>query len=394
MVNTQTMTRAGGTTYQRRVPHRRPNGHAKPAAKVKEPKPVRQPVPKEHFGYNAALARPQPQMLVEGLIPDKLLTLLYGMTGAGKSYIVAEIAFCLATGKLLFDKLPVTRNATDEDGVVILFSAEEPEAFMQSRMAALVADNFEADVEGRIECIPCAPRLDSQEDLDDCLATVRKIAGKRPVIAIFIETLVRMLGKLHGNDNAAGGAFTSYIERLIAEFDCAVIVSGHSPKSGDRTIAGSQVFTNDAPVTPHVAGKSRTRPDGSRALETITISFGPDDKFRIGPKPAPITVRSKVVTIPVPVFGHETDLVFTAADQQPEIEEDVTAQALDAGRAIGKPLVTVAEIVRHLIPDDADGKRRHALQVQLIRACNDGRLPAKKGKGKRDPWVIETLPGG
>ena len=62
------------------------------------------------YGERGARKDRATAMLVEGLIPAGLLTVPYGLTGHGKSYVMAELAYCLATGKPVFGHLSVTKG--------------------------------------------------------------------------------------------------------------------------------------------------------------------------------------------------------------------------------------------------------------------------------------------
>ena len=206
-----------------------------------------EPLPFIHLAERGARKDKATAMLVEGLIPAGLLTVPYGLTGHGKSYVMAELAYCLATGKPVFGHLPVTKA-----GIVVMFIGEEPDAFVDSRLVALQQCHG-LDPANNVVIIPEVPRLDHADHLAQSLATLELIATRGPIVAVFIETLSRMLGSLPAKEDTTGSLFTRFTDDVIrVTGGAAVIVSAHSPKSGDRTIAGTQNFLNNAAVTPYI----------------------------------------------------------------------------------------------------------------------------------------------
>ena len=269
-----------------------------------------------------------------------------------------------------------------------MFIGEEPDAFVDSRLVALQQCHG-LDPANNVVIIPEVPRLDHADHLAQSLATLELIATRGPIVAVFIETLSRMLGSLPAKEDTTGSLFTRFADDVIrVTGGAAVIVSAHSPKSGDRTIAGTQNFLNNAAVTPYITASIK-----DKALTAITISFGPDDKFRIGPKPAPITVHPRTITLPAPVFGHTSDMAFFDDEQDTQQGPGVVLSEL---QAMGKPSAPLADIIKHIYPQrpneqPAEYDRRIKTRLKAMqRACEPGGDLASHASKHGRQWVIST----
>jgi hypothetical protein len=255
-------------------------------------------------------------MVVEKLVPDEKLVIIWGDTGHGKTYLLAELATAIAMRRPAFGQFAV--NRPQPGGVVVIFAAEDPRELVKSRLTAL-ARKYNRNLEGRIYVSRVALPVGDAEQLEYLREQLRAIQERtnRRIDAIFNDTMGRSIGTDNPNDADVAQHFSIVMEQLIREFRCPVICTAHSPKSGE-TIAGSKIFSNNAPVTIHVEGAF----DKNRQLVSFLNTFFP--KYRIGPTPPRFRVKAEKAELPWTVNGHKTDLVFhMVAEAEVEVEAEV-----------------------------------------------------------------------
>jgi hypothetical protein len=206
---------------------------------------------------------------------------------------------------------------------------------------------------------------------------------------ILNDTLGRSIAGLKPNDQETGQIFTSAMERLIAEFETTILCSAHQPKSGDG-ISGTQVFLDNAPVTPHVEGIK-----SGGQLHGFKVTMEP--KFRVGPPPKPFTVKARAVALPEVVNGSHSDLVFALDNGAvPEAHSAVRGRILASLSAHPLNFVYVCQasgltrdqIANHVRGKIFDGKLKVKPDCRdLVVSDTDGMIPAK-----REDWFFR-LPG-
>jgi hypothetical protein len=80
----------------------------------------------------AMATTPPPDFLVDGLIPDRRVTLAHGKTDAGKTYLTLELAAAVAGGWPALEHFKVNHQ-----GLVIYFAGEDYDDILHGRLAAL-----------------------------------------------------------------------------------------------------------------------------------------------------------------------------------------------------------------------------------------------------------------
>jgi hypothetical protein len=254
------------------------------------------------------LREPEVPMVVSKMVPDLRPMFVWGVTGNGKTYAIAELAAAIAWRLPAFGKFPV--NLPGSGGVVVIFAAEDTRELVLSRLTAL-AIKHNRSIEGRIFVSQVALPVDDpglQDHLRRKLREIQERAGLK-IDAIFNDTTGRSLGMLSPRDEEVAHAYTKMCEKLCKEFRCPTISTIHAPASGER-LAGSQVFENNVAVVMSVEGRKR---DGR--LQSMRISF--DKKYRIGAPPPPFWAVPEAIRLPKPVNENETDLVFSFTDKDP-----------------------------------------------------------------------------
>jgi hypothetical protein len=321
------------------------------------------------LSYEAWMRVPDAPMVVDKLVPSEKLAIVWGDTGCGKTYLLAELATAIAWRRPAFGSYPV--NLPRRGGVVVIFAGEDAKELVKSRLQALSVKHNRS-LEGRVYVAGVALPVDDDEKLEYLRKKVREIqadSGRR-IDAIFNDTLGRSLGSKSPNDAEVAQYFSVVMEGLVKEFGCPVICTAHKPKSGE-TIAGSQIFVNNAPVTIHVEGEFNR----DHQLTGFACTFEP--KYRIGPTPPRFAVAAETVSLPHSVNGSATDIVF-------HLTEVGAADAEEAGesRAAQRECATCLEVLKAA---GAAGLVRSAWEA----ACVSQGI--KKGNFRyRMEWLVEN----
>jgi len=189
-----------------------------------------QPPPLDFVSQNSLMAK------TTGLIP--------GPGGAGKTNLFLHIGAAVATGR---DILPGLFTPTGP-GKVLILVAEDDEAVMHHRFAALVKELFPFD-EQAMQLLRQNLKIESVTGHDvrlitekgeptpffgNVLATLAEYPGQRLII---LDPLSRWYGGGE-NDNALGTFFISLLEQVAHTTGAAVIASHHVTKKAGYTSKG------------------------------------------------------------------------------------------------------------------------------------------------------------
>jgi uncharacterized protein YndB with AHSA1/START domain len=252
--------------------------------------------------------QPPAKMVVDKLVPDEKLIFAWGHTGNGKTYYIADIAASIAWRVPVLGQFEV--KLPGRGGVVVIFAAEDTKELVMSRLTAL-AIKHNRSIEGHIFVSSIALPVGEDKAVlrQACFDEVRRIqaiTGKK-IDALFNDTTGRSVGTDNINDAPVAQNFCDVANEAIREFHCPFISTAHDPKAGG-SIAGSQVFENNASVAAFIEGEF----DENRRLLGFQVTFTP--KYRCGPTPDAFYVKAETVTLPWEVNGVNTDVVFRVAD--------------------------------------------------------------------------------
>jgi RecA-family ATPase len=154
---------------------------------------------------------PEPEWLVEGVIPAGCLTTLYGAPGSAKSFLALDAALCVATGTK-FHGAPVKHGR-------VVYSLGEGIRGLRWRIEAWciahpTADR--ADIMSNFVVIPRAVHLLEEYDVSLLFNTIER---QKSVDLLIIDTLARAL--VGGDENSAGD-----VGRAIAACDAVRDMTG------------------------------------------------------------------------------------------------------------------------------------------------------------------------
>ena len=167
---------------------------------------------------------PEPEWIVEPLIPAQSICLLAGDSGIGKSWIAAHIALCVAAGIPVFGRFPTScRN-------VLVFDAEQSPPLVARRthrlFTGLCAEHSLKD-DLPVYVSYGAFRLDKPENVG-CTA---QLLRRRNVGLVIADPLIECYPP--GTDENSATSTAVYLERVrqvVNEANCAVLFVHHVRK--------------------------------------------------------------------------------------------------------------------------------------------------------------------
>lgn len=240
------------------------------AAKTKEIKP---PTLFPFIRYSEVQVEKGAIALVKDLIDQETMSVLYGQSNAGKTFVAASIAFSVATGREWAGKRV-------EQGAVVYIAAEGARSMM-NRIAALRQKH--KVVECPFYVIPCQVNLLKPEaDVKNLIATIRQIEAEDGVKVklVIVDTLARAIAG--GNENASEdmGAFVGNCDTIRLALHAHMMIVHHSGKDAAKGARGHSSLRAATDTELEVEGntvkatKQRDMESGEPIgfeLETVTL---------------------------------------------------------------------------------------------------------------------------
>lgn len=195
---------------------------------------------KQTFGFdtlNDVLAWPDPTYLVDGVLSDDSLAVLYGPSGTGKSFVVIDLMFHVALGR------PWLGRETAQGLAVYIFG--EGGAGIKQRASAWLQDHG-------IEGLPEEHLLLSQEVLNlsdgnavaDFIRRLRlwAVVNAKRVRLVVFDTLARCAEGVDENSNRDLGIVVANANTIRKSFGATVLVVHHTGKDTDRGMRGGSAL--------------------------------------------------------------------------------------------------------------------------------------------------------
>ncbi len=215
--------------------------------------PVRERGVWRYDGDDASLDR---RWLFHNLLEPTGVCLLVGDSGSGKTFLCAELARCVATGRAFFGIEPDERGSS-----LFLFAGSEGSGF-GLRLRALgeagrlpIAWRSVFNLRDRVTMESLAADLQHQKD-----EMMRRFAA--PLKIVFLETFSASGLVEKENDNAQVAAALEMLSRLGAALGILFVVSHHPPKGGngdDPRGGGALRASADYILAVHREGRESVR---------------------------------------------------------------------------------------------------------------------------------------
>lgn len=185
------------------------------------------------FDESAELALAEaPPPLIEGLLDQETLAVVYGPSNGGKTFIVMDLAFHIATGRKWYGR--------DVTPGLVVYVAAEGGRNIHKRLAALKA-HYAPTEPVAFALVPCPIDLRTDTaDVKALVALVRDVErqhGQKAQLVV-VDTLSRALAGGDENASTDMGAFILNVDRLRAEVRATALVIHHTGKNVARGMRG------------------------------------------------------------------------------------------------------------------------------------------------------------
>ena len=210
--------------------------------------------------------------LIDGLIEQSDLGLIFGASGGGKSFVVLDMAYCIAAG------IPYHGRATKKTGV--LYVCGEGHSGLQKRIKAIHIDKGCTELPNiHITTVPAA-----FIDENSAIAIQNTIKAIGNIGVVFVDTFHRNLG--NGDENSAKdiAKFLQNIDLYLRSIGVAVIPVHHSGNDSNGRSRGSSSIRAAMDVEYEVKKDADT--------ETITVT---NTKMKNFEQPKPFSFKFKPV---------------------------------------------------------------------------------------------------
>lgn len=198
---------------------------------------------KTFYNLIEMLNLPEPEWLLDGIIPTLGLGVMYGQPGAGKSFIAMDMAL---------------KIASYEQGA--LYIAAEGGGGYGSRLRAW-CNHHQLSANLPIMFMPFANlNLVNEEDVKNLIIDIKHTHNFSPAFVV-IDTLARCMS---GNENSAGdmGVAIRHVGLLAQKMNCFILLIHHSAKGNSATMRGSGALHGACDVAIQI----------EREYDTITVS--------------------------------------------------------------------------------------------------------------------------
>lgn len=193
------------------------------------------------------------QWLVRGYLETDALSMVFGPSGVGKSFVMVDLACCIATGTPWHHQA-VTAGA-------VYYIAGEGHNGIAKRMAAWQKESGVSLAGAPIYKSVHAVSMMDDEAVSGVVAEIdaRVAAGGKKPVAVIIDTLARNMGDGDENDAKDANKFVESLDILRRTYGCNVVVVHHSGHVEGRA-RGSSAFkaAMDQEIEVAAAGRGVT----------------------------------------------------------------------------------------------------------------------------------------
>jgi AAA domain/RepB DNA-primase from phage plasmid len=189
------------------------------------------------------LNRPEPDWLIEDVLPMRSLAFMWGRSGAMKSFIALDMALRLAYG------LPW--QGIEAQAVPVLYIAGEGDSGYSRRLKAWFAENPQDPAAGRFAMFPVRLSLKDPAEVARLVANIQRwLLGCGLIV---IDTLARAAFGIDENDAKEMGLLIAAADTIKEATGATVLAVHHSGKDEERGMRGSSALYAAADTVLHVS---------------------------------------------------------------------------------------------------------------------------------------------
>lgn len=166
-------------------------------------------------------ARPEPEWIIKGVLPEAALGVIYGQHSAGKTFTEVDLALSIALGQ-------PWRGQPVKQGPVLIIAAEDDRG-IQIRLAAGLASR--GCTTAPIRVLPTAPVLTDKRNQEALLEAIKR---EKPPSIIFIDTLAAVTPGADENSGKEMGELIGYCHKLYKATGALIMLVHHEGKTDGR----------------------------------------------------------------------------------------------------------------------------------------------------------------
>ena len=185
--------------------------------------------------------------LVEDIIPNNSIGMIYGASGSGKSHIILSMAAMIANGLPWFD------NETKQ-GNVLLMAGEGLSGF--SRRLRAIEKEYDLEIdEDKLHISNRAIGLDTSDGYKLVERAISEL--ETPPQIIIIDTLSRHLMESEENSNDDMARFINRLEEIRCKYECTIILVHHTGKASKQGARGASALKANVDFSFEVDGQNK-----------------------------------------------------------------------------------------------------------------------------------------
>ncbi len=171
--------------------------------------------------------RPEVDWLIKGVVPRDSLSMIYGKSGTGKSFVTLDLAAHIALGK-------DWHGRKTKQGRVVYIAAEGAGGLSKRLTALAMAMHVDFEMLD-IDCIIAPPNVLETVDGD---AVIERLNAHGPISLVVTDTLAQVTPGCDENASVGMGAAINNAQRIIREVNTALLLVHHAGKDENRGARG------------------------------------------------------------------------------------------------------------------------------------------------------------
>lgn len=197
--------------------------------------------------------RPMPEYLIDDVLPEATVVILYGAPSSGKSFAAIEMAMCIARGTKWRDK--------DVKKGGVMYVAAEGQGGVAMRLRAY-REYHDPDESSMVFMVmPEAPNMMKVEDVKLVMQRAVTIPSLKLII---LDTLAQVSPGANENASEDMGMLLKHCQALHAKTGAVVMLVHHSGKDASKGLRGHSILNGNIDASLEVVA------DGDNRCLTIT----------------------------------------------------------------------------------------------------------------------------
>lgn len=187
-----------------------------------------------YYDYDTIKDVPEITWIVQDVIPNNGLIIVYGSPGSGKTFIVLDV--CLH----IINEMEWFNNKINNTGVIVYLIGEGIYGIKKRLDSWGTYHNI--DTKNLIFFVPISSiNIWEEKNINRLKTTLNKFINNtgQKVIMIIVDTLARAATGLDENSSRDMGMFLRNFEMIKEEFECSILFIHHKGKDESRGMRGS-----------------------------------------------------------------------------------------------------------------------------------------------------------